>query len=245
MSSFSIHTSPAPAVPRPVKARRIAYVAAFVTVLGLTVWSAVLTKQSRRAIPLGEFTYVAVGEPTLPGERLAGVVEVSDEPPAAPPDPVTAFVGPLPLLTRHPAPALSEEMQVLCADPAVRWFNGRPVKPWKTLTMTVTAYSPDARSCGLSADGLTATLHSVSTNNAQLVAADPRLLPYGSMLSVPGYASNAIVPVLDCGGAIKGNHIDLLFPTHEQARAWGVKKMKIIVWHYVDGKPLDNPRKLR
>jgi 3D (Asp-Asp-Asp) domain-containing protein len=111
--------------------------------------------------------------------------------------------------------------------------------------MTVTAYSPDARSCGDSADGLTATLHSVETNNYQLVAADPKLLPYGSMLTVPGYANNEIVPVLDCGGAIKGNRLDLLFPTHEEARRWGVKKVKVIVWQYVDGKPADNPRKLR
>src|SRR5687768_6326538 len=32
-----------------------------------------------------------------------------------------------------------------------RWFNGRPVRPQRTMTMTVTAYSPDERSCGLSA----------------------------------------------------------------------------------------------
>lgn len=222
------------------------------SVLVLTVWSAILTKQSRNAMPLVEAKYIIVGEPTLPGERLAGVSEVSDieESPAPEPQLVEAvrdleFVGPVQVFTRRARPALSPEMQRLCADPAVRWFNGRPVKPSKTMLMTVTAYSPDARSCGESADGLTATMHSVTTNNAQLIAADPTLLPYGSMLSIPGYASNSIVPVLDCGGAIKGRHIDLLFPTHEQARAWGVRKMKVIVWRYVDGKPADNPRKLR
>jgi 3D (Asp-Asp-Asp) domain-containing protein len=111
--------------------------------------------------------------------------------------------------------------------------------------MTVTAYSPDARSCGLSADGLTATLHSVGTNNMQLVAADPRVLPYGSMLSIPGYAAGEIVPVLDCGGAIKGRKLDLLFATHDEAKRWGRHRVQVTVWQYADGRPPENPRKLR
>lgn len=227
----------------PFTARRAATIAGVGAVFILTVWSAILTKQSRTALPLLKEATVAVGEPTLPGDRLAGVTEVSlfDELEEA----TEADLGQMPIPQTSELPPMSEEMLRLCSDPAVRWFNGRPVKPWKTITMTVTAYSPDARSCGDSADGLTATLHSVETNNYQLVAADPKLLPYGSMLTVPGYANNEIVPVLDCGGAIKGNRLDLLFPTHEEARRWGVKKVKVIVWQYVDGKPADNPRKLR
>lgn len=133
----------------------------------------------------------------------------------------------------------------LLLDPSVRWFNGRPVKPAKVIWMTVTAYSPDERSCGPFADGKTATLHSVWTNAFKLVAADPKLLPYGSMLTVPGYDADRIVPVLDCGGKIKGRRLDVLFPTHEEARKWGVRKVPVTVWKYVDGKPADNPRKLR
>lgn len=126
-----------------------------------------------------------------------------------------------------------------------RFFNGRPIRPVKTMKMVVTAYSPDARSCGTSADGITATLHSVHTNGHRLVAADPRVLAYGSMLTVPGYDSGNVVPVLDCGGAIKGNRLDLLFPTHEQARKWGRKTVTVTVWGYADGKPAPNPRKAR
>lgn len=111
--------------------------------------------------------------------------------------------------------------------------------------MVVTAYSPDWRSCGEFADGVTATLHHVTTNGAKLVAADPRLLPYGSMLSIPGYDTGNVVPVLDCGGAIKGNRLDVLFPTHEEARKWGVRKLKVTVWDYADGLPRENPRKKR
>jgi 3D (Asp-Asp-Asp) domain-containing protein len=241
-------SSPALSVREPLAgfpSRRVANILAAAGILGLTVWSAILTKEARNPMPLLSVEPVAVGEPSLPGDRLAGVSEVSDADVQLLPEfnvePV-GFVGPEAVAA---TPQMSAEMQKLCADPSVRWFNGRPVKPAKTITMTVTAYSPDAQSCGDSADGITATMHSVETNAFRLIAADPTLLPYGSMLTVPGYAENSIVPVLDCGGAIKGKHIDLLFRTHEEARKWGVKKLKVIVWQYVDGKPADNPRKLR
>ncbi len=116
-----------------------------------------------------------------------------------------------------------------------RFFDGRPVKPVKTMTMVVTAYSPDSRSCGDSADGITASNHAVFTNAYRLVAADSRVLPLGSIISVPGYDSGNLVPVLDRGGAIKGLRLDVLFPTHEIARQWGVRTVKVTVWEYADG----------
>lgn len=119
-------------------------------------------------------------------------------------------------------------------DSAVRWFDGRPARPAKVIYMTVTGYSPDERSCGEFADGKTATMYSVWTNGMNLVAADPKVLPYWSLVSIPGYADGEIVPVLDCGGAIKGNRIDLLYPTHEIARKWGVRQVPVTVWEYID-----------
>lgn len=119
-------------------------------------------------------------------------------------------------------------------DSTIRWFDGRPVRPVKTIWMVVTAYSPDHRSCGKWADGRTATNTSVWTNGMQLVAADTRILPYGSLLTVPGYANEEIVPVLDCGGAIKGARLDVLYPTHERARQWGVQRLPVTVWEYAD-----------
>jgi 3D (Asp-Asp-Asp) domain-containing protein len=185
----------------------------------LTAWTAIMAKEARGTPALMDVVAVNSGLPQ-------GGPEVADE-------------------AAVPAAELTPEMRKLCSDSAVRWFNGRPAKPAKTFEMTVTAYSPDAQSCGDSADGFTATMHSVETNGGHLVAADPTLLAYGSMLSIDGYASGQIVPVLDCGGAIKGKHIDLLFPTHEQARQWGVKKLTVTVWEYVDGKPAGDPRKAR
>jgi len=121
-------------------------------------------------------------------------------------------------------------------DPTYRYFDGKLVRPARVIYMTVTGYSPDARSCGKYADGKTATMKSVWTNGMKLVAADPRVLPYWSMISIPGYASTEIVPVLDCGGAIKGNRLDLLYPTHEMALQWGIRQVPVTVWEYVESK---------
>lgn len=129
--------------------------------------------------------------------------------------------------------------------PNAVWFNGKKVVPVRTLWMRVTAYSPDHRSCGIFADGQTATLHSVWTNAGKLAAADTDVLPFGSMISVPGYDGGRVIPVLDRGGAIKGDRLDLLFPTHEEALQWGVRLVPVQVWGYADGSPIDDPRKLR
>ena len=100
--------------------------------------------------------------------------------------------------------------------------------------MKVTAYSPDERSCGKWADGITASGYSVWTNAGKLVAADTHLLPYGTLLTVPGYNGSKPVPVLDIGGKIKGNRLDVLYPTHAIARRWGVQELAVTVWEYAD-----------
>lgn len=145
-----------------------------------------------------------------------------------------------------PSPMLEiETPKVAEADLSTRWFNGRPVRAARTMTMVVTAYSPDAISCPGTADNITASLHHVQTNGFRSVAADSRILPLGSMISVPGYDDGQIVPVLDRGGAIKGRRLDVLYPTHNQARKWGVQTLKVTVWEYADGLPAGNWRAQR
>lgn len=117
------------------------------------------------------------------------------------------------------------------------FYNGRPIRPVATRRMKVTAYSPDFRSCGASADGITASGYSVLTNGGCMVAADPRVLPLGSLVSVPGYDDGAVVPVLDTGGAIKGERLDVLYATHEIAMRWGIKEVDVTVWEFADGLP--------
>ena len=127
-------------------------------------------------------------------------------------------------------------------SPQMALYDGRPIRVARTITMRVTAYSPDYRSCGASADGITASGYSVFTNGGCMVAADPRVLPLGSLVSVPGYDGGAVVPVLDTGGAIKGDRLDVLYATHEVAKRWGVQDLEVQVWEYADGLPSDFKR---
>jgi 3D (Asp-Asp-Asp) domain-containing protein len=53
-----------------------------------------------------------------------------------------------------------------------------------------------------------------------VIAADTRYYPIGTIMYIKGYGYGV---VHDRGGAIKGDHIDLYFPTHEQALKWGSK----------------------
>ncbi len=145
----------------------------------------------------------------------------------------------------QPAPAVRAEPSVIAKPErpaqasAQRVFNGRPIRAVRTVTMRVTAYSPDERSCGASADNITASGYSIWTNGGRLVAADTSVLPLGSMVSIPGYDTGDVVPVLDRGGAIKGHRLDVLFPTHEQAKRWGVRDLKVTIYEYADGEPND------
>ncbi len=118
-------------------------------------------------------------------------------------------------------------------DTPILYFDGKPVRPVRTMTMEVTGYSPDARSCAPFDDGITASGKSVWTNGMKLIAADKRF-KFGSLMSVPGYNGNKPTPVLDRGGAIKGNKLDLLFPTHEIARQWGRQKVTVTLWDYLE-----------
>lgn len=56
------------------------------------------------------------------------------------------------------------------------------------------------------------------------IAADPKVYPFGTRLKIPGYG---VGTVEDIGGAIKGHHIDLWFPSHAEARRWGRQWLKV------------------
>jgi 3D (Asp-Asp-Asp) domain-containing protein len=60
-----------------------------------------------------------------------------------------------------------------------------------------------------------------------VVAVDPKLIPLGTRLFVPGYG-RAIAA--DVGTAIKGRIIDLWMPSTEAARTWGRKTLVITVY---------------
>jgi 3D (Asp-Asp-Asp) domain-containing protein len=97
----------------------------------------------------------------------------------------------------------------------------------RTVRFTVTAYCNDFASCGKRPGqrgyGITA---SGQRARYGLVAADWRVLPRGTRLQIPGYGA---ATVADKGGAIKGNRLDLWFPTHRQAKAWGIRYLSVTI----------------
>ena len=59
------------------------------------------------------------------------------------------------------------------------------------------------------------------------IAADTSIYPYGTVIYVPGYGYGRVE---DTGGAIKGEHIDLFFRSHEDALIWGRRMKDVKVW---------------
>jgi len=58
------------------------------------------------------------------------------------------------------------------------------------------------------------------------VAVDPRVIPYGTRLYIPGYGVGV---AQDTGGAIVGNRIDLFYETSREAYAWGMRTVTVYI----------------
>lgn len=80
----------------------------------------------------------------------------------------------------------------------------------------ITWYCCEAREhiCG-TGDGITAT--GVPVTAGWTCAIDPSVIPYGSEVMVDFGDHVEFYKAQDCGGAIKGNHIDLATETHREA----------------------------
>jgi cystine transport system substrate-binding protein len=59
-----------------------------------------------------------------------------------------------------------------------------------------------------------------------VVAVDPSVIPLGTRMTIPGYGEGVAA---DTGSAVRGATIDLWFPTHAQARAWGRRTVTVIL----------------
>ncbi|MGX7417961.1 3D domain-containing protein [Carnobacterium gallinarum] len=60
--------------------------------------------------------------------------------------------------------------------------------------------------------------------NSMVIAVDPRVIPIGTRVEIPGYG---VAIAADTGGAIKGNKIDIHFPTVAECLAWGRRTITI------------------
>jgi 3D (Asp-Asp-Asp) domain-containing protein len=98
-----------------------------------------------------------------------------------------------------------------------------------TVMAKVTGYAPLDNVSGICADE-NPTVTSVGHHpSSKYAAADPKKIPYGTLVDVPGYGR---VEIGDTGGAMRnydGYQIDLFFDTYEEAIQWGVQYIEIVI----------------
>ncbi len=98
---------------------------------------------------------------------------------------------------------------------------------WRAVRMRVTGYCPCRRCCGKYSDGITASGHRIKRGD-EFVAADKKH-PFGTRVIVPGYNNAKPVRVLDRGGVICGDRLDVFFDSHHEAREWGTRYLAVRV----------------
>jgi len=87
------------------------------------------------------------------------------------------------------------------------------------ISMVSTAYTPYDAGCG-------SRTSTGAIAQKGVVAIDPRVIPYGTKLYIPGYG---VAVAADCGGAIKGNRIDLCYSSLNEAYSWGRRNVTVYV----------------
>jgi 3D (Asp-Asp-Asp) domain-containing protein len=65
-----------------------------------------------------------------------------------------------------------------------------------------------------------------------VIAADPRVLPLGTVVQVQAGKYSGVYTVHDTGGAIKGNRVDVWLPSVKEARRFGRRNVKLVVLRY-------------
>ncbi|MCX7967909.1 MAG: 3D domain-containing protein [Armatimonadetes bacterium] len=95
------------------------------------------------------------------------------------------------------------------------------IRRFRLMRMVATAYCP--RGCCGSSSGRTATGRKAEYG---VVAVDPRVIPLGTTLYVDRYG---FAIAADTGRKIKGNRIDLCYPTHREASRFGRRTVKVLV----------------
>ncbi len=115
--------------------------------------------------------------------------------------------------------------------PAPRRADPAPVevRRYRTMRMLVTAYCT-CEICCEKFSGAGRTSIGKNANVCDGVAADPKLLPYHTLLEIP---SVGLREVDDTGGAMRQDakrgivHIDVRMASHSAARQWGVRWLEV------------------
>jgi len=124
--------------------------------------------------------------------------------------------------------------------PAREVITPEPKDILETLSVVATGYTAGIESTGKRPGhpqyGITYSGVKVrrDKNKISTIAADPSILPLGTVLFIPGYGYGIVA---DTGSAIKGNKIDLYYKTTKQVyKEWGKKTLKVHIIKRGDGK---------
>lgn len=106
------------------------------------------------------------------------------------------------------------------SSPSIRPISTATSAPvGRRLNVVATGYAPGVNGVG--------TRTATGARAARgIIAVDPRVIPLGTRLYVPGYGYGVAA---DTGGAIKGNKIDLCFATGAEAISWGRRTVTITI----------------
>ena len=95
-------------------------------------------------------------------------------------------------------------------------------KKRKGVQFLITAYCPCC-DCSEGYGKITST--GKIPNQGRTIAVDPKVIPYGTKVKIKGLGTFVAE---DCGGAIKGNRIDIYFESHAETERFGVQKKNSI-----------------
>lgn len=88
----------------------------------------------------------------------------------------------------------------------------------------LTAYCP----CSSCSGGWgTQTATGKKATAGRTIAVDPSVIPYGTKVEINGHTYIAE----DCGGGVKGNHIDIFFDTHSEVKSFGTKTQTVKIYY--------------
>lgn len=112
--------------------------------------------------------------------------------------------------------------------------TNQAIEPVSLGEFKLTAYCPCEKCCGkwafnrpIDEDGKEIVYGSIGERlqSGYSIAVDPSVIAYGTEVIINGHTYKA----QDCGGAIKGNRIDVYFDSHQDALEFGVQYAEVFV----------------
>lgn len=164
-------------------------------------------QQSQQASKQNETPQSELAKPAQPVKllpRQQHLEELLNNGTLVKPDLRQSIIADLPLF-------ISKEMRVVKP-----YDDARGESPFKSsLTFIATAYSiHNVTACGVMA-------------RTGIIAADPKVIPLGSIVKIEAGKYSGVYRVLDTGPAIKGNRIDIYMPCRADAIQFGRRKINV------------------